>query len=253
MASRQAPRARVHEPRLTRIASMVADASRSRMLSYLLSGEFASASELAQAASVSAATASSHLAKLLNAGLLACEPRGRHRYYRLADGDVAHALEALAMVAERSSHSRQWASPSRARLGFARTCYGHLAGQLGVTLFDGMRGRGWIAPREEGGLAVTESGSVALTALGLDGEAWRRRSQAGSSASRIAYGCIDWSQRRDHMAGPLAVALLAHFLERGWLRKSPGDRALEWTAPGLKSLGGWVGAEFGMPGTKRSA
>ena len=234
------PRAAPHEPRLARVASLVADASRSRMLSYLLGGECASAGELALAASVTAATASGHLAKLLDAGLLACEQRGRHRYYRLADADVAHALEALAMVAERSSHVRTWAHPSRTRLRFARCCYGHMAGQFGVAVMHGLLDQGWLTPRDEGGFAVTEPGAQALGALGLDGAAWLRRSRGGASAARVAYGCIDWSERRDHMAGPLAVALLALFLERAWLRKPPGDRALEWTPAGRKALQGWV-------------
>ena len=237
-----APKADPHEPRLARVASLVADASRSRMLSYLLGGEFASAGELALAASVTAATASGHLAKLLDAGLLVCERRGRHRYYRLADADIAHALEALAMVAERSSHARAWAHPARARLRFARCCYGHMAGRFGVAVMQGLLHEGWLAARAQGGFAVTEAGARALDALGLDGAAWQRRSQGGASASaaRVAYGCIDWSERRDHLAGPLAVALLARFLERGWLRRSPGERALEWTPAGRAALGGWV-------------
>ena len=229
------------EPRLARVAALVADASRSRMLSYLLGGEFASASELAEAASITAATASGHLARLLDAGLVACEPRGRHRYYRLADGDVAHALEALAMVAERTSHTRQWAHASRARLRFARCCYGHMAGQLGVAVFDGLREQGWLQARDEGGFAVTEAGAQALTSLGLDGVAWQRRTQGGGTgAARVAYGCIDWSERREHLAGPLAVALLALFIERGWLRRQAGDRALQWTPAGPQGLSGWV-------------
>lgn len=223
---------------MARIASLVADASRARMLCHLLGGECASAGELARAASVGAATASAHLAQLLDAGLVACEPRGRHRYYRLADADVAHALEALAMVAERGTHDRRWAHPSRERLRFARCCYGHIAGRLGVALFDGLRDQGWLAPRDAGGYAVTEPGATALSALGLDGMGWRRRTLgAGAGAARIAYGCIDWSERRDHLAGPLAVALLHLCVEQGWLRRgSAGDRALEWTPAGRQAL-----------------
>ena len=111
-----------HQPRLANIAALMADASRARMLSFLMSGEMASAGELASAASVKAATASGHLAKLLDAGLLACEVRGRHRYYRLADADVAHALKALSLVAERGTHSKIWSSPARERLRYARCC-----------------------------------------------------------------------------------------------------------------------------------
>lgn len=213
------------------------------MLSFLLGGEFASPGDLARAASVGAATASGHLAKLLDAGLVVCEPRGRHRYYRLADADVAHALEALAMVAERSSHAQAWSHPSRARLREARCCDGHIAGKLGVALFGGLREHGWIEARDNGGWAVTAAGSDALDAIGLDGASWQRRSQrGGATASRIAYGCIDWSERRDHMAGALAVALREHFVERDWLPRHEGERALELTPFGRRALRPWLHA-----------
>jgi DNA-binding transcriptional ArsR family regulator len=227
-----------HEPRLTRVAAVVADASRSRMLCFLLDGDYASAGELAQAASVSAATASGHLAKLLDAGLLACEQRGRHRYYRLADADVAHALEALAMVAERGSHTRTWSSPARARLRYARCCYGHMAGQLGVAVLQGLHDQRWLEPVADGGFVVTDLGVQALREMGLDGENWQR--MAGNGGRGVAYGCLDWSERRDHLAGKLAGALLKHFLDRGWLTRRAGDRALEYTPAGQHALRSWV-------------
>ena len=226
-----------HEPRLARVAALVADASRARMLSYLLGGEYASAGELAKAAAVSAATASAHLAKLLDAGLLACESRGRHRYYRLADGDVAHALEALAFVAERGTHTLAWSSPARARLRFARCCYGHLAGKVGVAVLQGLLDRGWLQA-DEANFRITDAGAAGLSALGLDGAAWRRRSANG--AHGVAYACLDWSERRDHLAGKLAAALLDHFVQQDWLRRSRGERALELTPPGQRALGAWV-------------
>jgi DNA-binding transcriptional ArsR family regulator len=229
-----------HEPRLARMASLVADASRARILCYLLGGELASAGELARAASVGAATASAHLAKLLDAGLLACEPRGRHRYYRLADADVAHALEALAMVAERGTHARSWSSPARARLRFARCCYGHLAGRVGVALLHSMVERQWLTPSGENAFALTDTGALALTAMGLDGVEWQRRSAAGSAG--VAYGCLDWSERRDHLAGKLARALLEHFVARGWLGREPGARALQLTTVGRQALAAWLPA-----------
>jgi DNA-binding transcriptional ArsR family regulator len=105
-----------HEPRLARVAAMIADPARSRMLAYLLDGQYASAGELATAAGVQPSTASAHLEKLTRADLVVCEPRGRHRYFKLADGEVAHALQALALVAERGAHDRAWAHPERQRL-----------------------------------------------------------------------------------------------------------------------------------------
>jgi DNA-binding transcriptional ArsR family regulator len=225
-----APSDAPHEPRLARIAALVADPSRARMLAFLLSGEYASAGELARTASVGAATASAHLVKLVDAGLLVCEPRGRHRYFRIADADVAHALEALAMVAERSSHERAWSAPARLRLREARCCYGHLAGRRGVALLEQLLARGWLVDAPDG-YALTNAGLAGIGALGFDAAALR----AGAS-HRIAYPCLDWSERRDHLAGKLGSALLTHFIERGWLRRIGSERALELTPPGQQAL-----------------
>ena len=219
-----------HEPRLARIAALVADPSRARMLAFLLSGEYASAGELARTASVSAATASAHLVKLVDAGLLACEPRGRHRYFRIADADVAHALEALAMVAERSSHDREWSAPARQRLREARCCYGHLAGRRGVALFEHLLDNAWLVDATEG-YALTDAGVAGLARLGFDATALR-----ANASQRVAYRCLDWSERRDHLAGKLASGLLDHFIERGWLRRIGSERALELTPPGRQAL-----------------
>lgn len=229
---------RTDEPRLVRVAALVADATRARMLGFLLGGEWASAGELAACASVSPATASAHLARLLDGGLVACEPRGRHRYYRLADDEVAHALEALALVAERGSHDAAWARPARARLREARCCYGHLAGRAGVALLGHLQGEGWLLPADStAGPAFTlsEAGGRGLATWGLDGAAWLRRLGA-PGARRQAYPCLDWSERRDHLAGPLGSALLQHFIAQGWLRRPAGDRALQPTPAGRRAL-----------------
>jgi DNA-binding transcriptional ArsR family regulator len=219
-----------HEPRLARVAALVAEPSRARMLAFLLSGEYASAGELARTASVGAATASAHLVKLVDAGLLVCEPRGRHRYFRIADADVAHALEALAMVAERSSHDRTWSAPARLRLREARCCYGHLAGRHGVALLEHLLAQGGLVAAADG-YALTDAGAATLACLGFDAAALR----AGGS-HRVAYPCLDWSERRDHLAGKLASGLLTHFIERGWLRRIGAERALELTPPGRVAL-----------------
>jgi DNA-binding transcriptional ArsR family regulator len=220
------------EPRIARVAAQIAEPTRARMLAYLLSGNWASAGELARAGSVSAATASAHLGQLLDEGFVVCEPRGRHRYYRLADDDIARALEALAMVAERSTHAQAWASPARQRLRHARSCYRHLAGGMGVALFQGMLQRGWLRAQPSG-YALTEAGLAWLHDIGLDAEAWAPAAANG----RIAYACLDWSERRDHLGGRLANALLAHFLDQHWLRRRAGERALELTPAGQAVLG----------------
>lgn len=219
--------AAAHEPRIARVAAMMADPARSLMLAYLLSGELASASELALAASVTPSTASGHLAKLLAAGLLICEARGRHRSYRLADADVAHALEALAVVAERSTHERMWEHPARSRLRFARCCYGHLAGELGVQLLAALLVREGLSVAPDG-FALTPQGLAWLADMGFV-------PQQASSKRRFAYPCLDWSHRREHLAGQLADELLGHFIQQGWLRRTEG-RALDLTPRGRQVL-----------------
>lgn len=216
-----------HEPRLARVAAMVADPARSRMLAYLMAGEYASAGELAKAASVTPSTASGHLARLVDARFVVCEPRGRHRYFRLADADVARALEALALVAERDDHDRAWAHPERQRLRDARCCYGHLAGRLGVVLFEALRGRGRLVLGDSG-FELTDAGREWLAALGCSPAPPSRR-------RRYAYPCLDWSERRDHLAGQLADDLYGHFTAQGWLARGTG-RAVRLTDAGARAL-----------------
>jgi DNA-binding transcriptional ArsR family regulator len=218
---------RDHEPRLARAAAMVADTARSRMLSHLLSGDFATAGELATAASVTPATASGHLGKLLDAGFVVCEPRGRHRYYRLAGADVAHALEALALVAEAGARVAAWSRPERARLREARCCYGHLAGRLGVRLFETLLARQGLQV-EANGYRLTDEGKAWLAGLGM-------QPPAHGTKRRYAYACMDWSERRDHLAGQLADELFAHCVAQGWMRRGDG-RAVELTPVGRRQL-----------------
>jgi len=221
------PMAASHEPRLARVAAAVADPARSRMLAYLLSGEYASAGELARAADVTAATASGHLARLLDAHFVVVEPRGRHRYYRLADAEVAHALEALALVAERDPHDRAWAHPERQRLRYARCCYGHLAGRLAVDVFDALQACGGLTARH-GGYVLTQAGCQWLANLGLE-------PQPASARRRYAYACLDWSERRDHLGGQLADEFYRHCTSRGWMQRSVG-RVVVLTPAGVREL-----------------
>jgi len=220
-------RAAVYEPRIASVAAMMAEPARSLMLAYLLSGELASASELASAASVTPATASGHLSKMLGAGLLTCEARGRHRYYKLANQEVAHALEALAVVAERSTHERTWEHPARKRLRFARCCYGHLAGTLGVKVLDTLQAQEGLKAGPQG-YELTPSGLAWLERLGMV----PKKPVAGR---RFAYPCLDWSERKDHLAGQLANDLLEHFIQQSWVRRI-GGRALDLTPIGTQTL-----------------
>lgn len=204
------------------------------MLAYLLSGEYASAGELARAGSVTAATASGHLGKLQDGGLLVCEPRGRHRYYRLADAEVAHALSALALVAERGAHEQAWLQPQRQRLRQARCCYGHIGGRVGVALLGCLQQHGRLVDAD-GGWALTTAGADWLQGLAF-------KAAPAPGKQRFAYGCLDWSERRDHLAGSLANQLLNHFVDQGWLRRSSGgDRTLTPTPGGRQRLLPYLG------------
>lgn len=224
------------EPRFARIAAMIGDPTRARMLSALMGGQYLAAGELAAAAGVSAQTASGHIGKLLANELVVLRTQGRHRYVRLADAEIAHALEALSLVAERGASAAKWEQGAYKPLKAARTCYSHLAGELGVALFDGLLARGTITPHD-GHFVLSEPGREALRALGLDLPA------ASTAPRRFAYPCLDWSERRDHLAGGLAVALLAHAVERGWLRRVPESRALTLTPPGRQALAPWLAAQ----------
>ena len=232
------------EPRLARLAALIGDPTRARMLAQLLDGSMATAGELAHAADVTPQTASAHLVKLLDAELIAVRAQGRHRYFRLADGDVAHALEALAIVAERDTTTApgrdRWSRADHRPLREARSCYGHLAGRLGVCLHDTLLERKVIVADDDR-FRLGEDGRSFLARIGLDAG-----SIAVSRTRGLAYPCVDWSERRDHFAGPLPVALLEHFLTKRWMARMPGSRALGITAPGRRALADVFGRSFEM-------
>lgn len=226
------------EPRFAKIASMIGDPTRARMLSALMGGEFLAAGELAAAAGVSPQTASMHIAKLLDAELIVLRTQGRHRYVRLAGEEVAHALEALSFVAERSANADKWAQGAYRPLKAARTCYSHLAGELGVALFDGLLRRGTIVP-DAGHFRLTPVGRVEVSRLGVP---LPDASMSASAARRFARPCLDWSERRDHLNGTLATALLEHGIERKWLARVAGSRALTLSPAGVAVLAPWIDA-----------
>lgn len=220
------------EPRFSIIAAMIGDPTRARMLAALMGGQCLTAGELAACAGVAAPTASSHLAKLAEHGLVAVRTQGRHRYYRLADADIAHALEALSVAAERGRQQERWNHGAYKPLKAARTCYGHIAGEFGVALLRGMQARGTLQARGDGGFALSDAGRGELRALGVPLPA--------ASSARMAYPCLDWSERLDHLAGSLAKALLDHGLAEGWWRRVPDSRALDITAKGRAALAPWL-------------
>lgn len=218
------------EPRLARVAAAIADPTRARTLARLLDGRLHTAGELATHAGVTAATMSAHLKLLVDEGLARVRPQGRHRYFGLADGDVAHALEALLRVADArggpndpAADLRRWQRPQMRGLRHARSCYGHLAGELGVRWRETLLARGWVQAAADGRYDLSEAGREALAALTPPGFAL---------TGRLLYDCVDWSERRDHFAGPLAVAWLEAMVAKGWLRRLAESRELRLTPPG---------------------
>jgi DNA-binding transcriptional ArsR family regulator len=219
------------EPRFARIAAVIADPSRARMLALLLSGEARSAGELARAVAITPQTASTHLSQLRDAGLIKLHVQGRHRYFSLADADIARLLETLAMVAERDDVQTRWDTPAYKPLKYARTCYCHLAGELGVQQHDALIGRQVLTHSREGALTLGGNATAWLREAGFD-DAAINALQHDAVKQRFAYGCMDWSMRRDHLAGVFATRLLAHYLAQGWLHKTTTARALAPTPAG---------------------
>ena len=211
---------------LAEVGALLAEPARAAMLLALSDGTARPAGELARIAGVGAATASAHLKRLLDGGLLALHTQGRHRYYRLADDEVSAMLEALAMPRTRGTAVKPAADAAVRR---ARTCYRHLAGQLGVAFCESMLERDYLQAASEG-LRLLPAGVEALTGAGLDS------ATAGSLLRLHGRGCLDWTERRLHIGGPLGVAMTAAMLDAGWLRRATRGRALVPSADGLRRL-----------------
>jgi DNA-binding transcriptional ArsR family regulator len=199
------------------------------MLDALMDGDGHPAGELANRAGVAASTASGHLSRLLAGGLVSCSLSGRERRYRLASPAVAEALESLARVAP-PGRVRSLRAANRAEaMREARTCYDHLAGRLGVRLTETLVRQRVLVVRGEG-YALTRAGEERLERLGIDVALARRRRRA------FALACLDWSERRPHLAGSLGAALSSALLDQGWLAKRENDRGLTVTGKGRASL-----------------
>ncbi|WP_131736322.1 ArsR/SmtB family transcription factor [Actinomadura roseirufa] len=212
------------------VAALLADRARAAMLTALLDGRPLAAGELARTAGVSAQTASAHLARLLDGGMVTVLRQGRHRYYRLRGAEVAQVIEALSRISPpvRARSLRQ--SRDARRLHQARTCYDHLAGEAGVTLFEALLSGGMIEQDGPESYAVTEKGEDRLGGLGLDLAAVRR------SRRRFAWHCLDWTERRPHLNGALGAALTERMIELGWFERGRTPRALEVTEAGRRGL-----------------
>ncbi|HET7628026.1 MAG TPA: metalloregulator ArsR/SmtB family transcription factor [Bacillales bacterium] len=210
---------------LAEAASLFADPSRGAMLTALLDGRFHTASELAYMAGIKQQTASYHLAKLAGGGLIKTEQHGRHRYYTLASPEVAEVLETVLSIAKPPEIRSLRQSSQMKALKSGRTCYDHLAGELGVTVTEAMQQAGFIVLAEKE-WQVTEKGERFFAEFGLNLQALRKKRRT------FARACLDWSERKHHLAGALGCELTNKWFELGWIEKIADSRAVKLTAKG---------------------
>lgn len=216
------------------VASLAGDPARAGMLHALMDGRALTASELAHVARITPQTASGHLARMAAVGLLSVEKQGRHRYHRLASPAVAQMIESIMQVASGLEPARPPLSvgPRDAALRAARTCYDHLAGRLGVALADALVAGGYAELATDAGV-VTDAGLELLGRLGIDVDALLAR-RGKHTARVLCRPCLDWSERRPHLAGAVGAALCTHSLGNGWIRRIPGTRAVAITPKGQR-------------------
>ena len=212
-------------PNIARIASLLGDRARADALTALMTDSALTATELAAIAGVTKQTMSAHLAKLLDAALLEVDQQGRHRYFRLANEDVARLLESLMGVAFRTGAVRLISSPREPALRKARICYDHLAGELGVLAYEALLQHGVVEVSKKG-LHLTESGVQWFSRLGIDTGA------VAQQRRMFCRPCMDWSERRHHLAGSLGAAMLSRFCQLGWVLRDRKSRAIHFTPLG---------------------
>jgi DNA-binding transcriptional ArsR family regulator len=224
-----------YDPKLGEVAQALADPLRIAVLGHLMGGP-ATVSEIVSITGESQSKVSNHLALMRERGLVRASREGRQRVYELRDASVAQLVESLTAVAG-AEPARYRESPPLAR---ARTCYDHLAGRVGVALFDSLLSRGAIGGPQEPKAAVEigPEGEEVFGGLGIDLEEVRRERR------RFAYACVDWTERRPHLGGALGAALWARFVERGWVLKKPGTREVIVTDEGKAGLGGELDVRF---------
>jgi len=222
-------------PDIAQLGALIGDPARANMLTALMTGGALTASELAAEAGVTVQTASSHLRKLETADLLIQRKQGRHRYFALADDDVGALLETMMGLAARRGLTRTRTGPKDPALRKARVCYNHLAGELGVALYDGLLASELLA-EIDGEPVLTPVGHERMTQFGIDMAALE------SQRRPLCRSCLDWSARRTHLAGSLGQNLLSRFEKLGWARREAGTRVVHFTARGeadmLAAFGG---------------
>ena len=216
-------------PNIAGIAALIGDRARSEILTALLGGQALTATELSGVADVNKSTTSTHLARLVDAKLVAVESQGRHRYFRLADDDVAQLLESLLVVAYRTGALRLKSSPRDPALRKARVCYDHLAGEMGVFAFDAFRKRRWIE-HDETGLTLSRPGARFCRDMGIDVDS------ALAERRPLCRTCLDWSARRHHLAGVVGARMLDRLYELGWAKRRRGTRIVDFTPSGEREF-----------------
>jgi DNA-binding transcriptional ArsR family regulator len=212
-------------PNIARIASLIGDSARADVLTALMTDRALTATEMAQIAGVTKQTMSAHLSKLLYAGLVSVNRQGRHRYFRLADEDVAGLLESLMGVAFRTGAVRLLSSPREPALRRARVCYDHLAGEFGVMAYEALLRNGTLE-MSRGELRLSDSGALWFRRFGIDTDAAARQRRT------FCRPCMDWSQRRHHLAGSLGAALLSRLHDLKWTRRDGNSRVIRFTPRG---------------------
>lgn len=213
---------------LASTAALIADPARAAMLAALLDGRSLPSGELARIGGVSAQSASMHLSQLVDGGFLTVKRQGRHRYYTIARREVAHAVEALGVI---STSEKCRPTMSDQVLRYARTCYDHLAGELAVQLMDRFEGDGLLVSSGERDYEVTRRGEMFFNKWAIDVEAVRQ------SRRHFARRCLDWTERRDHLAGSLGAAICEKFLASGWINRDKHSRAVHLSLAGRRELG----------------
>ncbi|HUN51396.1 MAG TPA: metalloregulator ArsR/SmtB family transcription factor [Candidatus Sulfotelmatobacter sp.] len=217
------------EPNIAEVAALIGDPARANILTALMDGRALTASELAYRAHVTPQTTSHHLARLKLAALIAEERQGRHRYYRLTGPEIGEILEKMIVVAVKSRPKPPRPDKAVDAIRRARVCYDHLAGQLGVELTQAMIARRHLQRRDRD-FHLTGAGERFVAGLGIELAAVRKQRRA------FARACLDWSERRPHLAGALGAALAARLFELGWLRRTRDDRSVSLTEAGRSAL-----------------
>jgi len=212
-------------PDIALLGSLIGDPARANMLTALMSGKALTASELAGEAGVTVQTASAHLGKLTSGGMIRQRKQGRHRYFSLADDDVGGVLESMMGLAAKKGHMRTRTGPKDPALRKARVCYNHLAGELGVALFDSLLSREFVSETADD-VHLTEAGHAFFSDFGID--------LAGLQNNRrpLCKSCLDWSARRSHLAGALGTALLERFYALRWAERQSGTRVVTFSKSG---------------------